>query len=94
MNDKNFQEMKTFERLFIMSTFFSFLAWSCTNVKDIKSPDGNIAVEVELNQTGACNFSVYLGNEEVIQNSPLGIRLTEEGYDFTEGLELDRKSVV
>lgn len=80
--------MKQFERLIILVPFLILSVFSCSNRREIISPNGHITVEVGLNDSGTCNFSLYLDKEVIVQNSSLGIQLQEEGYDFTEGLEL------
>ena len=75
-------------KLIILIAFLLLSVLSCKSSRETKSPDGNITVEVGLNETGSCIFSVYLNKEVVIQDSPLGIRLEEDAFDFTQTLEL------
>ncbi len=77
---------------FILLVIFVLPVVSCSDVQEIQSPDGQISVVVGLTETGSCNFSVFLNDEAVVENAPLGICLEEKGFDFTTGLKKIRVS--
>lgn len=82
------KKMKTLDKRILLFAFSILSVLPCTAGRAIKSPDGKITVELGLNETGTCFYSVCLKQDSVIQKSPLGIRLENEMFDFTEGLEL------
>ncbi len=55
----------------------------------IKSPDGNIALDFSLTDSGSPQYSVTFRNRDVIRPSMLGMKL-KTGGDLTEGFKIER----
>ncbi|MDE5686657.1 MAG: glycoside hydrolase family 97 N-terminal domain-containing protein, partial [Paramuribaculum sp.] len=55
----------------------------------IKSPDGNIALDFSLTNSGSPQYSVTFRNRDVIRPSMLGMKL-KTGGDLTEGFKIER----
>ena len=53
----------------------------------MSSPDGNLKVEIILNSLRAPLYSVYLNDDMVVQESRLGIALSDYTYSFNEDLD-------
>ena len=76
-------------RLYYIALFICALLCGCTadavsNV--VTSPDGRIAVSVDVNGEGTPIYNLTFDGEAIIENSPLGI--VTSAVDFTSGLQL------
>lgn len=67
---------------------------SCESPKEwsVSSPDGAVAVEVELTPAGEITYAVAFNGEEVIADSKLGFDFADAD-DFLDGFELHSKEV-
>ena len=83
----------------LLLVIMAFSFYSCnmiTETMKFTSPNGAIEVTFKTDEIGRAYFTVLLDNDIVISDSPLGILLNDEQYDFTQGLKLlkiDRKNI-
>jgi len=75
--------MKLLAKIGLLIILPALFVLCCTQLQEIKSPDGNISVKLTLSETGACSFSFIVNNDLIVENGQLGIRLEEKGFEFT-----------
>lgn len=66
-----------------------FLSISAIQSEVVKSPDGNIALDFSLTDSGSPQYSITFKNRDVIRSSMLGMKL-KTGGDLTEGFSIER----
>ena len=81
------------KRTLLMLLLFSMLIPVSSENRQISSPDGNLLVNIQLNN-GTVSYSLIYKKKRVLEESPLG--LITNVSDFSRHLVLveDRKSVV
>jgi len=72
----------------LIAVFILFVSFACNNIqKNILSPDGKLKAEiVEINNQ--LFYSVSINDTLIIEQSPLGIQLKNEAYDFTSEVKV------
>lgn len=78
--------MRNCNSIFLSLMVITFLFLSCSSDNKITSPNGMLNVKVNTNEEGSVSFSVVLNGESIVENSPLGIVLEGEDFDFAQGL--------
>ena len=64
-----------------------------SNEWSVSSPDGEVAVEVELTDAGEITYAVAFNGEEVIADSKLGFDFANAD-DFLDGFELHNQRII
>jgi hypothetical protein len=55
--------------------------------QNIFSPDGRLSLDFNLNENGEATYKLFFNKEEVIKESNLGIKLTDQ-HDFIDGFSI------
>ena len=67
----------------LFAAVVALLSFACNHTSyDIKSPDGNISATVYLKDS-KIEYKLFLNDSLLIDESPLGIKLQDSAYDFT-----------
>ena len=87
----NFSAMKLFTLLFVLF-FASDRIFSQIPALKLSSPDGKIGLQVKLLNDGAPVYSIDFKGNQILGESSLGIKLTDD--DFTKGLRMESVSEI
>lgn len=73
--------------IFTCIVLILFCACTSINQVDVKSPNGNINLDLKLSESGQLNYTIQVDDNEVISLSRLGLNLKSDSL-FTTGLRI------